>query len=563
MLLVFAAPGRGLQPGAAALLAVSARSLALWHACIAHHGRAAARAARLQPLFAHSPQPAWIYDLASLRFLEVNDAAVAAYGYSREEFSALTVKDIRPPEDVPRLLATLAAVRAGQTADRAGEWRHRRKDGRLLWVRKTVHRVDHEGRAAELVLAEDITELRTLWERAQRMERLEHLGLLSAGIAHDLNNILTPMLMVSDLLSTAATTPQERRLLGTLQRSAGRGAELIRQLLAFARGSGGERGELQPEPIAREVAALIRETFPRQIAVRHACAPGLWPVHANGPQIHQALLNLCVNARDAMPRGGTLALTLSNQELDANAAAAIPGARVGRFVRLEVTDTGAGIPPDIQHRIWEPFFTTKADGGSGLGLATVRNVVAAHEGFITLSSAPGLGTVVHLYFPAATAPAAAAPPVPDPRPVAGPRPRGRVLVVDDEVAVREVLHATLTRLGHEVVLAQDGIEALVHLAAPHPSAWALLITDLDMPRLGGADLVALVRRRQPALPVLLIAGSPGGTPPDGPPAAGALGDAFLAKPFKLDELAAVVRTLARDTEGQTGSNDHGEHSPDR
>ncbi len=545
------------SPEALRLLALIGDSLARWIRCTVEHGRATAEADRFRPLFERSVQPAWIYDLASLRFLQVNDAAVARYGFSREEFARLTVMDIRPSEEVPRALGMLAAARAGQAADRTGEWCHRRKDGGLVWVRKTIHRVDYEGRDAELVLAEDITELRTLWERVQRMDRLEHIGLLATGIAHDFNNILTPMLMVSDLLALSPLPPQDRRLLETVQRGARRGADLIRQILAFARGTGSGRTPLKIEPIAHDLAAMIRATFPRNIVLHHEVATVLQPVVGNAPQIHQALLNLCVNARDAMPEGGRLSLILTNRELDAASAATLPGARIGRFVRIEVSDTGVGIPPELQERIWEPFVTTKATG-SGLGLATVRNIVAEHNGFIALSSDPEVGTVFHLYLPAVDA----APEASDQGgrvPVLPPQPGGRILVVDDDEAVRQLLHAGLTRLGYEVVLAQDGIDALTHLATTEP-AWSLVVTDLDMPRLGGRDLVSLLRQQRPRLPVLVIAGSGAGhARPQGHPSAAALADGFLAKPFMLEELAALVGSLVRSDAGQDESG--GRHPP--
>ncbi|MES1194728.1 MAG: ATP-binding protein, partial [Opitutus sp.] len=284
-----------------------------------------------------------------------------------------------------------------------------------------------------------------------------------------------------------------------------------------AHGTTGEPRLMQVRHLARDIIEVIEETFPKSIKLEQNFAADTWPIRANPTQIHQVLLNLCVNARDAMPRGGQLRLRTTNRRLEPAQALAIPGARPGAFVVLEVSDTGTGIPPEALKHIWEPFFTTKEAGkGTGLGLSTVRGIVESHQGFIELETAPDRGTTFLINLPAAEADASADTLAPAPY-----LPRGDgqlLLLVDDESANRDVTHATLARYGYRVLAASSGTEA-VSIFIPRSDEIRLLITDLHMPNLDGASLTRILQRIKPGLKVLVISGlssGPAGTETERP-----------------------------------------------
>jgi len=351
-------------------------------------------------LFDHNPFPMWLYDLATLRFLAVNESAMQQYGYTREEFLGMTIKQIHLPEDVGKLLKSLEQ---GDTENKKFiEWRHRRKDGTVIHAEVSGRPLQLAGRTVRLVLAADVTEKRLLLEQFLHAQRLESLGMLAAGIAHDLNNVLAPIVFAAPLLRMNATDPHDLKILDTLESSAKRGAGLVRQILEFAHSTTGEFQLTQVSHLVRDIIQLMEETFPKSIRIERKIRADSWPVHGNPTQIHQVLLNLCVNARDAMPQGGTLRIGVTNRELDEEQALALPGAQPGKWLVIEVADTGTGITPDMLPKIWEPFFTTKDAGkGTGLGLSTVRGIVASHSGFIDVQSRVGNGTVFTIYLPAA------------------------------------------------------------------------------------------------------------------------------------------------------------------
>ncbi len=328
-------------------------------------------------------------------------------------------------------------------------------------------------------------------------------------------------------------------LLAIFEKSAERGAGLVRQILDFAQGVGGELRPIQVRHLLRDLGTVIRETFPKNIRYEERVPRDLWPAAANPTQIHQVLLNLCVNARDALPAGGKLVLRAENVFLDDAAALAIKGGRPGAWLVLHVEDTGTGIAPEILSHVWEPFYTTKASGkGTGLGLSTVRGIVESHHGFITIESELGRGTAFHVYLPAAQDalgdPAA---------PAAHLIPRGHgelILIVDDEPNIREVTAATLTRHGYRVTAASDGSEALAHFSRCSRDV-RLVITDLHMPRLDGAAIARVIRCVNPTVKILAASGLDSGSRPDAAPPAFA--DAFLAKPFNVDTLLGTVHRL--------------------
>jgi signal transduction histidine kinase/ActR/RegA family two-component response regulator len=387
--------------------------------------------------------------------------------------------------------------------------------------------------------APDAAAKKLLDERFQRTQRLESIGMLASGIAHDLNNVLAPIILAAPVLREHATNPEDLRIITSLEKSAERGVELVRQILSFAHGAGSEQQVVQVQHLLQEALTVTGETFPKNISIEDDFPGNLWPVMADPTQIHQVIMNLCVNARDAMKGGGRLWLSAENCLLDESTAARIPGSRPGAWVVLHVEDSGTGIPAEALSQIWEPFFTTKGEGkGTGLGLSTVRSIVENHNGFICLKTELGRGTIFRVYLPAAELAANGV--VSDIAPPKGDRGNGElVLVVDDEPQIRDITAAMLSRNGYRVITASDGAEA-VALFATRSSEINVLITDLIMPHLDGAALANIAQHLNPRVKVLGISGlSSAGR--NGK--AERFGSAFLFKPFKIQALLAAVSAL--------------------
>lgn len=415
-----------------------------------------------------------------------------------------------------------------------------------LWVELHESRLPEtttEGAALIVGTAIDITERKLREGQLQDAQRLENLGLLAAGIAHDLNNILSPILIAGSLMGPLARDDRHRRMVEILQASAERGSRIVRQILGFAQGGEGGRGPLDPKHVVREVILVVSETFPRNIELQDNIAPDLRSIHANPTQIQQLLLNLCINARDAMPRGGALELSVANCDLDHPPAHVVASHGHRRWVRFQVRDTGVGIPPEKLEQIWVPFFTTKPRGrGTGLGLSTVRGLVVAHGGFVEVHSEPGVGTTFTVFLPAVDALPAGAEAGSTDTPGRTPTGHGeRILVVDDEPALRAMIAATLGPHGYEVLLAADGVEALATVNVRGEDL-SLIITDVHMPHMTGDVLVNVVKRLHPNLPVLAISGHPDVS--QSWTAEGQLQpDASLAKPFTAHALLNLVNQL--------------------
>ena len=342
-----------------------------------------------------------------------------------------------------------------------------------------------------LLLFNDITEKKKIETQFLRSQRMESIGTLAGGIAHDLNNVLTPLLISVQVLKEKVTDEDGQRLLESLETNVKRGANLVKQVLAFGRGVTGERTLVYPAHVVREIKQIVHETFPKSVKFEFDSPADLWPIIGDPTQLHQVLLNLCVNARDAMPKGGTLAICMGNVMFDEVYAGMNLEARPGPYVCIKVEDTGTGIPKEIQDKIFDPFFTTKAPGsGTGLGLSTTLAIVKGHGGFISCHSTPGKGTAFKVCFPA------------NPTQVdtenatieQSKLPRGHnelVLVVDDEEPIRNIAQKVLTRFGYRVLLAADGAEA-VSVYAPRRKEIDVVITDMAMPVMDGpATIVAL------------------------------------------------------------------------
>jgi len=375
-----------------------------------------------------------------------------------------------------------------------------------------------------------------------RAQRLESIGVLAGGIAHDLNNVLTPVMMSVELLKAHVTDRAGLELLDTLADSARRGADMVRHVLSYARGAEGHHVVQPPLPIATNVRRLVRDSFPKNITFALDAGPDLWSVRADSTQLQQVLMNLCVNARDAMPSGGTLRVSLRNAVVDDVWAAMHADARPGSYVVLDVEDEGVGIPLHLQERIFEPFFTTKAFGhGTGLGLSTSLAIVKGHGGFMLLYSQPEHGSRFEVYIPAAAA-SSEATGTRAPEPI--PHGHGElILVVDDEVSVRTLTRTTLERFGYRVMTAANGAEA-VECYARHRSEIALVLTDMTMPIMDGPATIIALRAIDPVVRIVGASGLTSGRQAAGTP--GAAIRHFIPKPYTAETLLRTIRNALDD-----------------
>jgi len=420
------------------------------------------------------------------------------------------------------------------------EYRHVTKESRELIVQGRFTPIqDREGRTTGVMaFYADITEKKQLEEQFLRAQRLESIGILAGGIAHDLNNILAPILLAIPVVRMRVQEKQGIQLLDTMEASATRGAQIVRQILNFSRGLRSERGLMQPRHLLKEIAEIMQETFPRNIAVDADIPRSLHGINGDGTQLHQVLMNLCVNARDAMPRGGTLTLRADNVELREEDLREAPNAGPGTYVRISVIDTGTGIEPELIPRLFEPFFTTKEFGkGTGLGLSTVHSIIEQHQGFVSVSSRVGEGSCFSIHLPAVEK-ALVQEPI-DREEL--PRGQGeRILVIDDEFAIRHICEELLGAQGYEVVSAESGKQALGVLREQLDSIVAV-ITDLSMPTMSGSEFIPLARGLKPSLKIIAMSG----TLPTGEhkSPAGVIADAFLTKPFAAAQLLHTVQEV--------------------
>lgn len=390
----------------------------------------------------------------------------------------------------------------------------------------------------------DITERKQLENQFLRAQRMESIGTLAGGIAHDLNNILAPILMAIDLLKLTATDPQAKDLLQTIGVSAKRGADIVRQVLSFARGVEGDRIEVQPQHLIADLENIIKDTFPKNIRLQFSLPEKPWMILGDPTQIHQILLNLCVNARDAMPHGGTLTVNLENCVLDEHYVAMNLQAKAGNYVQIGVTDTGMGMPPDILNKIFEPFFTTKGPNeGTGLGLSTVMAIVKSHGGNVNVYSEQGKGTTFRIYLPAAeTSPGSAKTQTQD---LTMPLGNGEtILVIDDEASILDITTQTLTAFGYRVLCATDGAEAIA-LYAENKKNIALVLTDMAMPIMDGAAVIRALLRINPAVTIIAASGLKVTGDVTQIPAGGI--KHFLMKPYTSGTLLKSIRSVLADS----------------
>jgi two-component system, cell cycle sensor histidine kinase and response regulator CckA len=461
------------------------------------------------------------------------------YGWKAEEILEQNAIDLLNPVATPQLTAALNTV--VEHGEWQGELQQVTQGGKPIVVesRWTLMRDSSGEPRAILVVNTDITEKKQLEAQFLRAQRMESIGTLASGIAHDLNNELTPILASAQLLLMHSKIQENKRqqLLENIQNSAKRGATLIKQVLSFARGVEGKRTVLQIRHLVSEIRQIVQETFPKSIEVHLDLPNDLWLVSGDATQLHQVLMNLCVNARDAMSEGGTLSLSATNLVIDENYMRMNLDAQVGPYVMVSVSDTGMGIPPEALDRIFEPFFTTKELGkGTGLGLSTVLGIVKSHGGFVEVLSSLGSGTQFKIYIPAVQAIETL--PVQDDEPVAG---EGElILVVDDEASIREVNQASLETHNYRVLTACDGIEAIAHYVQRKDEIDLVLI-DMMMPSMDGMTAIRTLNKINPQVKIIAVSGLLSNTQIPEPVNSNI--QAFLPKPYTAKELVRTIHQV--------------------
>lgn len=454
--------------------------------------------ARYRTLFEYAPDGILVADEQSI-YLDANDAMCRMLGYPRTELIGMCAADIVAPQEVAHVALALEVITARAAYQR--EWQLQRKDGTTFPadVRATVM---PDGTL--LAMVRDLTERKRIEQQVLRSQRMESINTLASGLAHDLNNVFAPIILSLDLLAMRFTDDDSRDLLDILATSAHRGADLVRQVQVMATHVEGQRVEVHLEEVLVAVEARIRETFPAHIEVRQHVGGALRSVAGDPGQLYQVLMNLCLNARDAMPKGGVLRLSVDLVQIDAHSGVLNPGVDPGPYVVVHVEDSGTGIASGLMEKIFDPFFTTRQPGqGTGLGLSTAQVIVQSHGGVIRVYSEPGRGTAVKVYLPARTGTTDA---VDSTTTRDTPRGSGElIMVVDDEAAVRQITKQTLEAFGYDVVLAADGVDAVAVFASRHGEIAAVL-TDMMMPVMDGPATVEALRRIDPAVRVVAASG---------------------------------------------------------
>jgi len=476
---------------------------------------------RYRLLIERSPDAIFVHCEDKIVF--ANPATLLLFGAERlEQILGRDIMEIIHPDSRVVIQERIRHALLGEKAPLM-EQRLIRLDGVIVEVEAMGIASIHDGKPAMQIILRDITDKKQMEAEALRSQRMDSIGSLAAGIAHDLNNALAPILMAGSLLQTRCTDPAMRRMLTLIDESAQHAANMVKQVLTFARGAKDERSLMEIGPLIDELSGIALHTFPHSIAMRTEIAPDLWQIIGNSTQLHQVLLNLCINARDAMAEGGTLTLSAVNIEIATSHDGMAPEAEPGPYARVTVADTGTGMSPEVRARIFEPFYTTKAPGkGTGIGLSTVRSIVE-----------------FQMYLPAQIEAGASATEAERATPPTG---HGEmILIVDDEAAIRSILAQTLEACAYRVVVANDGPQA-VALCAKDPGKFRLLVTDMDMPIMDGAATIMAIRALDPKIKIIATSG----TRTVAATAAVRETHAFLAKPYSADQVLHIVHTVLYD-----------------
>ncbi|TAE60574.1 MAG: response regulator [Nostocales cyanobacterium] len=466
-----------------------------------------------------------------------NKAAASLYGWSQEEIINKKLQDLFLYAQISQISEIVQILL--QNNSWQGEISQISKYNQEIIVesRWTLVPALAENPQSILIVNTDITQKKQLEQQFLRAQRLESIGTLASGISHDLNNVLSPILMTAQILETQITDERSRKLIPILISNAKRGAQLVKQVLSFARGLDGDRTLLQLRHILIEIQQIIKETFPKTINVINQISPNLWTISGDATQIHQVLMNLCINARDAMPNGGTLTITAENLLVDDNYAQMHIEAEAKPYVIITVTDTGMGIDKKIQDRIFEPFFTTKNLGeGTGLGLSTVLGIVKSHGGFINVYSEEKKGSQFKVYLPAQETSE-----IVEKTEISLSRGNGEtILVVDDEATICEITKTSLESYNYQVITAHDGMEAIA-LYVENKDKIALVLTDIFMPSMDGLTSICTLKKINPDIKIIAVSGL---APSDKVSSAYNMGvKAFLCKPYTATQLLATVSSV--------------------
>ncbi|MEH2286674.1 hybrid sensor histidine kinase/response regulator [Nostoc sp.] len=468
-----------------------------------------------------------------------NKGAEILYGWQATEAWGKNASELLYDEPSPEIEAALLQVIS------QGKWQ-----GELTKLTKTNKEIlvasrwslvcDEQGKPKSILTVDtDITEKKHLEAQLFRAQRLESIGTLASGIAHDLNNILTPILAGAQLLPLKFPNADERtrHLLEILEINARRGADLVKQVLSFTRGVEGKHITLQLKHIIVEIAKILKETFPKSIEISTNVPQDLWMVSGDSTQLHQVLMNLCVNARDAMSNGGTLSISAENMLIDANYARMNLEAKEGPYIVITVSDTGIGIPKEMLDRIFEPFFTTKDVGqGTGLGLSTVLGIIKSHEGFVNVYSEPGSETSFQVYLPGVEGMETTSPKDLPPHTGHG----ELILVVDDEAAIQEIAITSLEAYNYKILVASDGIEAIA-LYAQNKDKISAVLMDIMLPSLDGLTAIRTLQKINPQVRIIASSGLMSDNKLSAVAAIGV--NTFLSKPYTVNELLLSLQKV--------------------
>ncbi|MGB8699597.1 MAG: PAS domain-containing protein, partial [Thermosynechococcaceae cyanobacterium] len=476
-----------------------------------------------------------------------NKSAERLYGWTAAEVLHRNINELFQTAPATELTQAIATV--VEKGEWQGELVKKKKDGTEIIVasRWTLVR-DEQGQPKSILTVDtDITDKKSLEKQFLRAQRMESLGTLAGGIAHDLNNILTPILAAAQLLPLTLPNLDERNqhIVQMLVDSSKRGSDLVQQILSFARGMDGQRTVLQVGHLLAEVVNIARQTFPKNIEIERAISTrDLWTVYADATQLHQVFMNLCVNARDAMPHGGTLSITAENLLADEHYVRMNLDAHVGPYVIITVSDTGLGMSPEVIERIFDPFFTTKGEGkGTGLGLSTVIGIIKSHGGFINVYSEVGTGSHFKVYLPAAESEVSP----PSVAPSSNLMGDGElILTVDDEASIREITKISLEAFNYKVITAKDGIEALALFAKQYQDIRFVML-DLMMPSLDSATIIRSLQRIDPQVQIITMSGLASNESLAYNTSRNV--KAFLAKPFTAQDLLQTLHNLKASASG--------------
>jgi two-component system cell cycle sensor histidine kinase/response regulator CckA len=493
-------------------------------------------------LFEDHPQPMWVVDPETGRFLQTNAAARKLYGYSTEEFGDIRLSDLAAPEPTPDDNSATASA-PGLTV-----WRHRMRNGRTIDIEAAIHDIQYGGKPAQLAVLLDITGRRHLEDQLRQAQKMEAVGMLAGGVAHDFNNLLTIITGYSQLiLNTLTPNDANRHSVEQIMKAGERAAALTKQLLAFSR-----RQVLQPKvldlnKLVSSLAAMLQRLIGEDVDLRLVLPADLGRVSADPGQVEQVLMNLVVNARDAMPKGGVLTIETGNIQLDSNYAGRHVNVKPGPYILLAVSDNGAGMDEATQARLFEPFFTTKSSGkGTGLGLSTVFGIVKQSGGSVEVYTEQGRGTSVKVYLPRIDQPVSVDPESSRKKPKRGSE---TILLVEDDEMVRTLVRETLQREGYKILDAPGPLEAR-RIAEQFRPPIQLMITDVVMPKVSGRELAEQLSRKRPDMKVLYMSGYTDNAVLN----SGILEKevAFLQKPFTPGALTEKVREVL-EAEKQTRS----------